>query len=88
MQEQASAELAKKALAWNLNSSAVFCIETIFDWLCSYGFIKGEFYAYRLNKPGTVGAQNWSLLVPLALEDLLTHASSAKIKKMITASQR
>ncbi len=86
--EKADTELGKRALALNLRSRAVFCVQTLLDWFYPAGILRGDPYDYRLNTPGTVGPQNWSLKMPLPLEELLKHEFNAVIKEMITGSGR
>ena len=45
---------------------------------------KGDPYQYRVNVPGTISPKNWSLRLPLSLEELLAHPLNQQIRKMIT----
>ena len=71
----------------NINRS-IFSIELIIDYLYTADVFKGDPYKYRMNKPGTVAKTNWSLTIPLSLEDLLKHEVCGKIKKLVSASGR
>lgn len=88
MQEEASQELLSKVIQFILGSQAIFCINSIMDYLDLAGIFKGDSYQYRLNIPGTISPQNWSLRLPLSLEEMLTHPFNQKIRKMVIASAR
>ncbi|MFA4933218.1 MAG: 4-alpha-glucanotransferase [Candidatus Omnitrophota bacterium] len=88
MTEEASAELLAKAVEFILKSQAIFCINDIRDYLGIAGIFKGDPYQYRINVPGTVSPKNWSLKLPLSLEELLAHPLNQQIRKMIIDSGR
>jgi 4-alpha-glucanotransferase len=89
MREESDAGIVKAALKISLDSSAIFCINTVFDWLyLADNILKGDPYQFRINTPGTISTNNWSLTLPLSLEALMKHKVSAEIKKMISASGR
>ena len=88
MREACDPEIVKAALNITLTSRAIFCIETILDWLNLGGIFKGDPYQYRINTPGTTSPINWSLRLPLPLEDLLKHQVCSDIKKLIKSSGR
>ncbi|MFA5320403.1 MAG: 4-alpha-glucanotransferase [Candidatus Omnitrophota bacterium] len=86
--EKADTGLGKLALALNLRSQAIFCVQTLLDWFYPAGIFQGDPYAYRLNTPGTVGPENWSLRMPMPLEKLLKNEFNAVIKEMVAESGR
>lgn len=86
--EEASAELLARAIKLVLNSSAVFCINSIRDYLSLADIFKGDPYPYRINVPGTISPKNWSLRLPLSLEELLKHPVNLQIRKLIVDSAR
>jgi 4-alpha-glucanotransferase len=88
MREACDSQIAGAAFSITLKSGAVFCIETILDWLYLGGIFEGDPYQYRINTPGTTSPINWSLRLPLPLEELLAHPVCSKIKKLIVASRR
>jgi len=57
MTEIASAELLAKMIQFVLNSRAIFCINSIRDYLGMADIFKGDPYQYRVNVPGTVSAK-------------------------------
>ncbi|MCU0665578.1 MAG: 4-alpha-glucanotransferase [Candidatus Omnitrophica bacterium] len=88
MQEEASDELVEKALKFNYETSAIFSIQLITDLLSMGGIFKGDPYQYRINFPGTTNQTNWSLVLPLSLEELAKHKVTDKIKQAIADSNR
>lgn len=88
MRQEADAQIMRAALKITLDSSAVFCINTVIDYLWPGGIFKGDPYQYRLNTPGTISPKNWSLVLPISLEELLNHKANRDIRKIIAASGR
>ncbi|MCX5706143.1 MAG: 4-alpha-glucanotransferase, partial [Candidatus Omnitrophica bacterium] len=88
MREKCDKEIMLVALKLSLDTNSLFCINTIFDWLYIAGLLPGDPYQYRINTPGTVSSKNWSLKIPLSLEELLKHKVNKEIRSMITASGR
>ncbi len=88
MREKSDSEIVRVALKITLNSSAIFCINTIIDWLYLANIFKGDPYQYRINTPGTISDKNWSLTIPISLEKLLKHKVNKEIRTMIASSGR
>lgn len=88
MREKCDAEIMRRALKISLDSSAIFCINTIVDWLYLSDVFKGDPYQYRINFPGTISEKNWSLTIPLSLEKLFDSSINKEIKSMIISSGR
>jgi 4-alpha-glucanotransferase len=86
--EEASVELLARVMKFVLSSRAVFCINSITDYLGLADLFKGDSYQYRINTPGTISPKNWSLRLPLSLEELLAHPVNSQIRKMIVDSGR
>lgn len=88
MQEKSDADIVKAALGVTMTSRSRFCIELIFDRLFLGNIIKGDPYKYRINRPGTVSKDNWSITMPLSLEELIEKDIFGLIRKMVTDSGR
>jgi 4-alpha-glucanotransferase len=88
MREKSAPELVEKALNVTAQSESIYCIESIFDLLYLSDILKGDPYKYRINTPGTVDPKNWSLKIPVSLEDLLGHKVNKKIKEIAVKGQR
>ncbi|MBU0548341.1 MAG: 4-alpha-glucanotransferase [Candidatus Omnitrophica bacterium] len=86
--EEAGNELLAKMIKFTLNSRAIFCIHSIIDLLGFSDVFKGDSYQYRVNFPGTISPKNWSLRLPISLEQLLRHPLNKQIRKMIVDSGR
>ena len=88
MQESANRQAISAILKTTLESRAIFCIHLILDWLYLADIFKGEPYDYRINTPGTISEKNWSLVIPISLDELLRHRVTKEIRKMIVSSSR
>ena len=88
MLEKCDSRIVKEALRISLQAESVFCINTVVDWLGLSDILKNNSYEYRINTPGTVSDKNWSLRIPLPLEDLLKHKVCSEIKEMVISSGR
>lgn len=88
MREDADAEIAQAALKFVSASCSVFSIQTLMDWLFIADLFKGDSYQYRINTPGTVNDKNWSVTIPVSLEDLLKSSICRDIKVIINSSGR
>lgn len=88
VREKCDPEIVKAVLRVTLESQAVFCINTLIDWLYLSDIFSGDAYQYRTNIPGTVGDRNWSQVLPQPLEEMLKSRVCEEIKDMITHSGR
>ncbi|MGD0335497.1 MAG: 4-alpha-glucanotransferase [Candidatus Omnitrophota bacterium] len=88
MREKCDKEIIRAALKLTLDSSAIFCVNTIVDWLYLADTFQGDAYQFRINTPGTVNPKNWSLRIPISLEELLRHPVNKEIRKMVEVSGR
>lgn len=88
MREKSDPEIARSALKITLESSAIFCINTVIDLLCLADIFQGNPYQYRINTPGTVSDKNWSLTIPIPLDELLRHRVNKEIRKLVKSSGR
>ena len=88
MREKSGPEIVEAALNITLNSKSIFCIELLTDYLYMAQVFGGDPYDNRINKPGTVSEENWSLVAPISLEELLKHKIYGRIKSMVAAANR
>lgn len=88
MRECADTEIAFEAVKLTTGSASVFCIELITDLLYIGGLLEGDPYQYRINRPGTVNVNNWSLTMPISLEELIKDPLCGKIKSALIDSGR
>lgn len=52
-------------------SASIFSVQLLQDWLTCEPSFKSDPWYYRINFPGTMGPQNWTLVLPYSLEQLL-----------------
>ncbi|MDD5347415.1 MAG: 4-alpha-glucanotransferase [Candidatus Omnitrophica bacterium] len=88
MREACDKEILEAVFGFTFQTNSVFCINFITDLLSLAGIFKGDPYQYRYNTPGTVSDTNWSLVVPLSLEELNIHPVNAEIKTLIASANR
>lgn len=86
--EAADSLLLDKITRFTLNSEAVFCVNSIVDLLALADIFSGDPYRYRINTPGTISQKNWSLRLPIGLEQLLEHPLNEQIRGMAADSGR
>lgn len=87
MREKSDAGTVKAALNMTLNSAAVFCVELLNDYLFLTDLFKGDPYKYRINRPGTVNKENWSLTIPVSLERLSKDKLGKEIRAMVKSAR-
>ncbi|MFH0739290.1 MAG: 4-alpha-glucanotransferase [Candidatus Omnitrophota bacterium] len=85
MQETANKKIIQAVLKMTLESQAIFCIQSIIDWLYLADIFNGDPYSYRINTPGTINEENWSMVIPISLEGLIKHKVTKEIKNIIVA---
>jgi 4-alpha-glucanotransferase len=88
MREKCDQEILTAVTKTILASNSFFCVNLITDWLYLADIFQGDPYQYRINTPGTVSQKNWSLVMPLSLEELLKHKVYRQIKAMVNAAGR
>ena len=88
MKEKSDPALVEKALKLTMDSESVFAINMLVDYLYLGDVVKGDPYLYRVNRPGTVNPDNWSLTIPVPVEELVNLKICKKIKDMIKSSGR
>lgn len=87
-QGECSNELIRSALEKINSSASIFSIQLLGDWL-SLGFLKDyDIWEFRINFPGTISEKNWSLVMPMALEDMLNLSINSVIKDINSKTGR
>lgn len=82
------AGLMRDALRKVNETSAIFSIQLLQDWLSCDPDFDGYAWDYRINFPGTHGDHNWVLALPWSLEALLKRPVTAKIRALNRATGR
>ncbi len=88
MREQSDRRLVSAMMREVLASRSVFCINSLVDWLYVVDAFRGDPYQFRINTPGTVTPENWTLDMPLSLEEMLTVEVCKPIKALVKESGR
>jgi 4-alpha-glucanotransferase len=88
IKERANREMIRRALEVTLKARSIYCINLLMDWLFLTDAFRGDPYQHRINTPGVTGTRNWSLVLPLSLEDLLASDLYREMKEMLKASNR
>lgn len=87
---EVSAALMQKCLDKANQAASVFSIQLIQEYL---GLDEGILqkmckWKYRINTPGLVSKENWSLILPVSLERLLKLEINHAIKELVTKNYR
>ena len=88
VEHQASPEFVRKALESVNNTRSVFSLQILQDWLSLGEFKTRDSWDYRINVPGSMGDQNWSLVAPFSLEAMQTLPVNKTIHKIVVDSGR
>ena len=88
MREKSGKEIVRAILRYCLQCNSVFVINLLNDWLFFADKIKGDPYDFRINTPGTISDKNWSLAIPLSLEELVTLKANDQIRALIQKERR
>ena len=75
-------EFIKKALERNAQSACIFSIQLIQDYLSIDPLYDMDPWDNRINFPGTLSEKNWTLALPLPLEDMLNLPINTVIKAL------
>jgi 4-alpha-glucanotransferase len=81
-EEEASPKLVREALAAAGRTASIFSIQLLQDWLSLGVRFEGDPWQYRINVPGLVSPQNWSLVLPLSLEAMLELPCNSEMKAL------
>jgi 4-alpha-glucanotransferase len=79
---QATQGLLKAALEKITLSSCIFTTQLLQDWLSLDGLFDMDPWEMRVNFPGTVHEKNWTLAMPMPLEDIMNLPVNTVIKKI------
>lgn len=75
-------EIVKRALEKASESYSVFSVQLIHDYLSLGGYFFEDSWNARVNFPGSVGPQNWSVVLPVSLEELNQLEINQELKKI------
>lgn len=84
-----SRQFAEKTIAKANAAVSIFSIQLLQDWLTLTDIFDGKDSSdFRINRPGTVGNENWSVTLPISLEKLLQLDENKVIKGLVGKSSR
>ncbi|MCL5674399.1 MAG: 4-alpha-glucanotransferase [Candidatus Omnitrophica bacterium] len=86
--DKSDKKLLGAALKYNFSANSIFSIQSIFDLLELSDILKKTSLKCRINTPGTISNKNWTIVVPVYVEDLLKNPVCEEIKGLIKASNR
>ena len=78
----------KRALEKINQSASIFSIQLLFDYLSLDSLFDFDPWDARINFPGTISDKNWTLVMPISLEDMLNLPINNTIKSIIKQSGR
>lgn len=78
----------KKALEKVSESASIFSVQLMHEWLSLDSLFEGDPWEFRINFPGTLSDKNWTLSLPLPLEDMLELPVNEVIKEINEKSER
>ncbi len=87
-EEPESTLVAHRLIERAHQSCCVFSVQLITDWLSIGGFFCDKPWEARINLPGTMSDSNWSVTLPLSLEDLCSLKTNHDIRAINETSGR
>lgn len=72
--------LIKRALEKISSSASIFSCSLLHDWLSLDSIFDDDPWELRINTPGTLSEKNWTLVMPVSLEDMLALPVNSVIK--------
>ena len=69
-EEKCSWRLLDRALSRVLATASIFSVQLMQDWLSLSASFRQDPWNFRINFPGTMNDKNWSIVMPLSLEEL------------------
>ena len=81
-------EISRKAFEKASASASIFSVQLLPDILSVDCWNECDLWDFRVNTPGTVSDKNWSLVMPLSLEDILALPMNNVIKNINTNTLR
>jgi len=88
LKEKADNLFLKRVLEYISESSSIFCINLLFDWLSFSGIFSDDCWLRRINFPGTLSKDNWSYVMPLSIEEMLNLKINSEIKEINIKTNR
>ena len=78
----------RKALEKVQRAASVFGIQLLQDWFSLDRAFKGDAWEFRINFPGTMGNQNWTLVMPVSLDKMKSMPINKTIREINRTARR
>ncbi|HBU07921.1 MAG: 4-alpha-glucanotransferase [Omnitrophica WOR_2 bacterium RIFOXYB2_FULL_45_11] len=88
MEKACLSDLIRMAMEKASNTASIFSIQLLQDWISIDCLNECDLWEFRINFPGTVSPKNWSLVMPLSLEDMLALPMNTIIKNINSKAER
>jgi 4-alpha-glucanotransferase len=88
IEKKADKKILKDALKYSFSTRSVFSIQSIFDLLGLSDILKGDSSIWRINTPGTISNKNWTITIPVYIENILENSVCKEIKELINKANR
>ncbi len=88
VEQRSSAEFVRRALESVNQTRSIFSLQILQDWLSLASFEGRDAWEYRINVPGSMGDQNWSLVAPFSLEEMQKLPLNKTIHQIMVDSGR
>ena len=88
VEHQASPEFVRKALENVNRTRSIFSLQILQDWLSMGEFAGRDSWEYRINVPGSMGPENWSVTAPFSLETMQKLPVNKTVRKIVVDSGR
>lgn len=83
-----SPEFMRRALETVNAARSVFSLQLLQDWLALGEYPRRDAWDHRINVPGSMGPENWSLTAPFPLEEMLKLPLNKVIRGIVSGSGR
>jgi len=88
LKEKADNLFLKRVLEYISESSSIFCINLLFDWLSFSDIFSDDCWMRRINFPGTLSKDNWSYVMPISIDEILNLKVNSEIKEINIKTNR
>ena len=82
VEEDASPEFVRRTLEKVCGTASIFTTQLLQDWFALDEFPECGDWGFRINFPGTLSDKNWSIVMPLSLEEMLKLPINKTIKSI------
>jgi 4-alpha-glucanotransferase len=90
LSDDVSVDLLYKALQKANESNSIFSIQLLHEYLCLVSCLLNKIskFNYRINTPGKVSRNNWSIILPVSLENLTENELVLNLRTQLTDTKR